>query len=270
MADEDDLDAFFEEVSEVEAKATEDDAKTEESAAPPPAKRKKTNSVVRPKGVVVASSNQVVLPASEREEKEKAAAVEAQSVEKQHEQQQVRNSAPLHAQPSGIGPAGPRVGPAIGPAFPGATATNNDPTQPTDSKKQENKKKNIVRIAAGKKWVDPSLAEWPENDFRIFVGNLSNEVTDDQLFQHFSKYPSLAKAKIVRDKKNPEKSKGYGFVSLLDPLECARAVREMDQTWLCSRPIRLKRSDWKQRDFKHVMKKQKKESKQQKRMGLKF
>ena len=35
---------------------------------------------------------------------------------------------------------------------------------------------------------------------------------------------------MVRDKEG--NSKGYGFVSLLKPLECAKAIREKDQTWL--------------------------------------
>lgn len=33
-----------------------------------------------------------------------------------------------------------------------------------------------MREAAGKKWVDKSMAEWPENDYRIFVGDLGHEV----------------------------------------------------------------------------------------------
>jgi hypothetical protein len=33
-----------------------------------------------------------------------------------------------------------------------------------------------VRKAAGKAWVDPTLSEWPENDFRLFVGDLAKEV----------------------------------------------------------------------------------------------
>jgi hypothetical protein len=31
-------------------------------------------------------------------------------------------------------------------------------------------------------------------------------------------------------------------------LECARAIREQDQTWLGGRPIRIKRSHWKDRE----------------------
>lgn len=57
-------------------------------------------------------------------------------------------------------------------------------------------KKVIVREAAGQRWVDPTLAEWPENDFRIFVGDLGNEVNDEALSKAFSRYPSFAKAKV--------------------------------------------------------------------------
>lgn len=53
-----------------------------------------------------------------------------------------------------------------------------------------------MREAAGSRWVDPTLAEWPENDFRIFVGDLGNEVNDEALSKAFSRYPSFAKAKV--------------------------------------------------------------------------
>jgi hypothetical protein len=57
-------------------------------------------------------------------------------------------------------------------------------------------KKVVVREAAGQRWVDPTLAEWPDNDFRIFVGDLGNEVNDEALSKAFSRYPSFAKAKV--------------------------------------------------------------------------
>lgn len=288
MAEEDDLDAFFDEVSEVEAKVVQDgdtektakdekqttttnqaeaEKKDDAEETEPPAKRMKTSVAVRPRGVVVASSTSVVIPAKEREEKA------AEQLEQQQQQTQYppsKPSGPLHMQqrsPTTIGPSAP----AIGPAFPGATNPSlNDPNAQGPQKAVGPHKKVAVRMAAGKKWVDESLDEWPDNDYRIFVGNLSNEVTDIMLFQHFQKYPSLARAKVVRHNNDPDKSKGYGFVSLLDPLECARAIREMDQTWVGSRPIRIKRSDWKDRDFKNAKKKQQKEKTKQKRAGMRI
>jgi hypothetical protein len=60
----------------------------------------------------------------------------------------------------------------------------------------------ILREAAGRKWVDPTLSEWPENDFRIFVGDLGNEVNDDALGKAFQRYPSFAKAKVCCSKQS--------------------------------------------------------------------
>ena len=42
--------------------------------------------------------------------------------------------------------------------------------------------------------------EWDPNDYRIFVGDLGNEVTDDILYKAFSHYGSIKKAKMVKNK----------------------------------------------------------------------
>lgn len=44
--------------------------------------------------------------------------------------------------------------------------------------KAETKRKAVPRKAAGQTWMDPTLADWPENDYRLFVGNLGNDVSD--------------------------------------------------------------------------------------------
>ena len=69
------------------------------------------------------------------------------------------------------------------------------------------KSKAIPRAAAGQKWYDATLSEWAENDFRIFVGDMGNEVNDDILTKAFTKYATFQRAKIVRDK-HSNKSKG--------------------------------------------------------------
>ena len=50
-----------------------------------------------------------------------------------------------------------------------------------------------TREGGGMKWFDPYVAELPEDDFRVFCGDLGNEVTDEMLHHAFSKYPSLIK-----------------------------------------------------------------------------
>merc|ERR1712168_1558233 len=81
---------------------------------------------------------------------------------------------------------------------------------------EEKKKKKHVRIAGGTVWEDNTLEDWAQDDFRLFVGDIGNEVTDDALLRAFNQYPSLLKAKIIRDKKT-KKTKGYGFISFEDP-----------------------------------------------------
>lgn len=79
----------------------------------------------------------------------------------------------------------------------------------------------------------------PADDFRIFAGNLGNEVSDDSLLRAFYHYKSAVRAKVIRDKRTG-KSRGYGFVSFLDAQEFVRALRDMNgvQTCLCKLTIR--------------------------------
>lgn len=38
----------------------------------------------------------------------------------------------------------------------------------------EKVEKHTLRKVAGEVWEDKTMEEWPENDFRIFCGNLGN------------------------------------------------------------------------------------------------
>ena len=132
------------------------------------------------------------------------------------------------------------------------------------SKKKKDKKKKFVRTAAGVIWEDPSLDEWDADDFRMFCGDLGNEVTDEVLARAFSKYPTFVKAKVLRDKRT-NKTRGYGFVSFRDPQDFARAMREMNGKYVGNRPIKLRKSNWKDRNIDIVRRKEK----EKKRLGLK-
>nr|XP_051691999.1 RNA-binding protein 42 isoform X3 [Oryctolagus cuniculus] len=133
-----------------------------------------------------------------------------------------------------------------------------------DKKKGKPEKlKRCIRTAAGSSWEDPSLLEWDADDFRIFCGDLGNEVNDDILARAFSRFPSFLKAKVIRDKRTG-KTKGYGFVSFKDPSDYVRAMREMNGKYVGSRPIKLRKSMWKDRNLDVVRKKQK----EKKKLGL--
>jgi len=103
------------------------------------------------------------------------------------------------------------------------------------------KQKTVVREGGGKKWEDASLLEWNPLHPRLFVGNLAGEVTDDSLLKAFSKYPSVSKARVVRDKRST-KSKSYGFVSFSDTDDYFRAAKEMQGKYIGSHPVLIKRA----------------------------
>ena len=54
---------------------------------------------------------------------------------------------------------------------------------------------NVVLMTENE-WIDPTMVDWPDDDYRIFAGNLGNEVKDEDLGMAFKKYPSFLKAKV--------------------------------------------------------------------------
>ncbi|KAL4784332.1 hypothetical protein BJX76DRAFT_222589 [Aspergillus varians] len=101
--------------------------------------------------------------------------------------------------------------------------------------------KTVARSGGGQTWSDSSLLEWDPAHFRLFVGNLAGEVTDDSLLKAFSKYTSIQKARVIREKRT-QKSKGYGFVSFSDGDDYFKAAREMQGKYIGSHPILLRRA----------------------------
>lgn len=102
--------------------------------------------------------------------------------------------------------------------------------------------KTVVRTGGGAKWEDPTLLQWNPEGFRVFCGNLAGEVTDESLLKAFSRWPSVTKAHVVRDKRTT-KSKGYGFVEFMDGDEFFQAAKEMQGKYVGSHPILIRRSE---------------------------
>lgn len=104
------------------------------------------------------------------------------------------------------------------------------------------KKKTVAREGGGKKWTDESLLEWDPAHLRLFVGNLAGETTDDALLKAFSRWASVQKARVVRDKRTT-KSKGYGFVSFSDADDFFQAAKEMNGKYIQSHPVTVKKAN---------------------------
>lgn len=100
-----------------------------------------------------------------------------------------------------------------------------------------------LRTGGGKVWVDPTLADWPANDFRLYVSDLGNEVSDEGLAAPFRAYPSFAMARVVKDKRSM-KSKGFGFVSFLDARDALQAMKDVHGTYVGNRVVSIKRASW--------------------------
>jgi hypothetical protein len=121
------------------------------------------------------------------------------------------------------------------------SAVNADTGVATVVSGADGKQATVVRSGGGTQWTDSSLLEWDPAHFRIFVGNLAGEVTDESLLKAFSKWSSVQKARVVRDKRTT-KSKGFGFVSFSDGDDFFQAAREMQGKYIGSHPVLIKRS----------------------------
>ena len=105
----------------------------------------------------------------------------------------------------------------------------------------DGKQKTVVRSGGGQTWQDTSLLEWDPAHFRLFIGNLAGEVTDESLLKAFARFTSVQKARVVREKRTT-KSKGYGFVSFSNGDDYFQAARDMQGKYIGSHPVLIKRS----------------------------
>lgn len=111
-------------------------------------------------------------------------------------------------------------------------------------------KRAILRSEEGKIWSDSSLAEWPENDYRIHVRNIPITAFDEDLYEAFKHFKSLAKVKVIRDSSG--RSRQYGFISFLDVNDYIEAMKTMDGTLIQKRRIKLMPSKWKSKSIKDI------------------
>ena len=71
----------------------------------------------------------------------------------------------------------------------------------------------------------------------IYVGNLNWSLTSDDLQNMFSPYGEVVSAKIVTDKFNNNRSKGFGFVEMSDDEAARKAISELHDMDISGRKI---------------------------------
>lgn len=73
---------------------------------------------------------------------------------------------------------------------------------------------------------------------KLYVGNLSFSVTDDELQQAFASFGTISSARVVMDRMTG-RSKGFGFVELEDDGSADDAISKMDGQTIGGRPVRV-------------------------------
>jgi hypothetical protein len=71
----------------------------------------------------------------------------------------------------------------------------------------------------------------------IYVGNLSYDMTEDQLRKEFEAYGKVNSARIIMNRYT-NKSKGFGFVHMPDKAEARRACAALDDKEICGRKMK--------------------------------
>ncbi len=73
---------------------------------------------------------------------------------------------------------------------------------------------------------------------KVYVGNLSWNIGDEGLKEAFSEVGEIEEAVVIMDRiKN--RSRGFGFVTFVNPEDAQKAIEEMDGKEVDGRPIRV-------------------------------
>ena len=91
-------------------------------------------------------------------------------------------------------------------------------------------RRTVLRKGAGEVYEDATLMEWDPSHYRLFIGDLGNDVNEETLIKAFGPekgWNSFIKSKVVRDKVT-NKTRGYGFVSYSDPEDFMKAWKAMN------------------------------------------
>jgi cold-inducible RNA-binding protein len=65
------------------------------------------------------------------------------------------------------------------------------------------------------------------SSMKLYVGNLSSAVTEEDLKSVFSTYGDLSSVTIIKDRMSQD-SKGFGFVEFANNTEASKAMKELN------------------------------------------
>ena len=72
----------------------------------------------------------------------------------------------------------------------------------------------------------------------LYVGNLSYEISEDELRELFSEYGTVSSCKLITDR-DTGRAKGFGFVEMDNNSEADAAIKALNDKPLKGRPIKV-------------------------------
>ena len=72
----------------------------------------------------------------------------------------------------------------------------------------------------------------------IYIGNLSYDMSEEDLRSSFEDHGTVDSAKIIMDRESG-RSKGFGFVEMPDESEATAAIQELNEAMVNGRPLRV-------------------------------
>lgn len=73
---------------------------------------------------------------------------------------------------------------------------------------------------------------------KLYVGNLSYDLSENELREVFEKYGNVTSVTIIYDR-HSKRSKGFGFVEMPDKDQAGRAIEALNGKELKGRPIKV-------------------------------
>ena len=75
----------------------------------------------------------------------------------------------------------------------------------------------------------------------IYIGNLPNEVTEEDLKRAFEAFEEVESVKIIKDKYT-NRSKGFGFVEMPDDAAAQSAINDLNDTEIKGRALKVNKA----------------------------
>lgn len=77
---------------------------------------------------------------------------------------------------------------------------------------------------------------------RLFVGNLSFQITDSDLQQAFQPYGAVKEVKLMTDRETG-RSRGFAFIEMTSQADAQRAIEALHGASLDGRPLRVSEAE---------------------------